>query len=316
MASNNLFSVIEVPLPSQVLKLSESEQAAPLILSRSAYSKYFANDPHAIGKIMNIANQRVVIAAVISDKVWNLPGQIDAWLLEDRQHIDALPAQSYGFMIANAAPGLFVAHPDERWNINVPVVRKGYEEVQAVSLTQVIKSNQRAPVITILIALIMACLNLPAITTHLLGDHPHSRDDAWTARFYRLMFLSVKVMLLLPIVLCGTLIVVHGIGPDSSDTCLLLQGLVAFLGFLFAFRWAIHDQRQRCPKCLQRLGSPARIGQTSQSFLGWSGTERVCFRGHGLLHIPAWSTSWFGTQRWFYRDSSWNGLFIVRSVPY
>jgi hypothetical protein len=31
--------------------------------------------------------------------------------------------------------------------------------------------------------------------------------------------------------------------------------------------------------------------------------------GHTLLHVPGLPTSWFGTQRWLYLDTSWGFLF-------
>ena len=78
---------------------------------------------------------------------------------------------------------------------------------------------------------------------------------------------------------------------------------------ILAFRWILIDQRRRCPVCLRLLSEPVRVGQASMSFLGWSGTELMCARGHGLLHVPEFPTSWFSTQRWLYLDASWSGLF-------
>jgi hypothetical protein len=40
------------------------------------------------------------------------------------------------------------------------------------------------------------------------------------------------------------------------------------------------------------------VGQASRIFLGWDGTEFLCRKGHGLLHVPETPTSWYGTQRW------------------
>jgi hypothetical protein len=72
---------------------------------------------------------------------------------------------------------------------------------------------------------------------------------------------------------------------------------------------AIRGQRQRCPVCLGMLTHPARVGEPSRNFLAWNGTELLCAGGHGLLHIPEISTSWFSTQRWLYLDPSWESLF-------
>ena len=69
------------------------------------------------------------------------------------------------------------------------------------------------------------------------------------------------------------------------------------------------------PVCLRLLTNPARVGQPSRNFLAWNGTELMCSRGHGLLHVPEIATSWFSTQRWLYLDPSWNGLFCETYLP-
>jgi hypothetical protein len=88
-----------------------------------------------------------------------------------------------------------------------------------------------------------------------------------------------------------------------------IQGQVSLVGYILAFRWAIIDQRLRCPVCLRLLTNPIRIGQPSQTFLSWYGIELMCVRGHGLLHVPEFRTSCYSTQRWLYLDPSWNSLF-------
>jgi hypothetical protein len=88
-----------------------------------------------------------------------------------------------------------------------------------------------------------------------------------------------------------------------------IQLVSSFSICLFGLRWALRDQRQRCPVCLGKLTHPARVGQPSRNFLSWNGTELICVGGHGLLHVPEIPTSWFSTQRWMYLDPSWEILF-------
>jgi hypothetical protein len=88
-----------------------------------------------------------------------------------------------------------------------------------------------------------------------------------------------------------------------------IQLVSAFSICLFGLRWALRDQRERCPVCLGKLTHPARVGQPSRNFLSWNGTELICVGGHGLLHVPEIPTSWFSTQRWMYLDPSWEILF-------
>jgi hypothetical protein len=88
-----------------------------------------------------------------------------------------------------------------------------------------------------------------------------------------------------------------------------IQLVSSFSICLFGLRWALRDQRQRCPVCLGKLTHPARVGQPSRNFLAFNGTELICVGGHGLLHVPEIPTSWFSTQRWMYLDPSWEILF-------
>jgi hypothetical protein len=74
-----------------------------------------------------------------------------------------------------------------------------------------------------------------------------------------------------------------------------------------------HVRIDRCPgspECLRLLARPARIGRISETFLEWCGTEFMCVKGHGLLHVPDIQTVSFRTQRWMHLGRSWSGLFL------
>jgi len=134
-----------------------------------------------------------------------------------------------------------------------------------------------------------------------LGEYPANRyAPATPFRLLRWVFLTIKISLLLSAAICGSLVLGTIIQPIAP--------MAMFLGLYFGFRWALMDQRQRCPVCLRLLSDPTRIGDSSQSFLGWYGTELVCSQGHGLLYIPGTSTSWCRTQRWQYLDPTWSNL--------
>jgi hypothetical protein len=111
-----------------------------------------------------------------------------------------------------------------------------------------------------------------------------------------------------PLVLLSSIAITWG-PALSPDTAFLIQFVTGVPTLLFALRWIFHDQRRRCPECLRLLSNPARVGQASRNFLAWNGTELLCVRGHGLLHIPELPTSWFSTQRWLVLDASWLCLF-------
>ncbi len=141
----------------------------------------------------------------------------------------------------------------------------------------------------------LALLVLPTTTSLALGEYP-SRG------FRRWIFLLSKFALIWPAVFFGILDLssIIGVLPLLADLWLL--------GYVLAFRWALNDQRRRCPVCLRLLAGHSRFGEASHTLLDWHGTEFFCTRGHGLLHVPENRTS-YSTQRWQDLDSSWAGLF-------
>jgi hypothetical protein len=150
----------------------------------------------------------------------------------------------------------------------------------------------------------IALLILPTVTTLALGEYPATLDShTRTARLRRWIFLAIKLALILPIVFCGTL----DLGPIIASAG--IRPHATLIGYVLAFRWALNDQRRRCPVCLQLLINPVRIGQPSHIMLDWYGTELMCSKGHGLLHVPQTPTSSYSTQRWLRLDSSWRSLF-------
>jgi len=79
-------------------------------------------------------------------------------------------------------------------------------------------------------------------------------------------------------------------------------------GWLLAARWIIRDRRERCPECLHLLSHPVPMGQASQTFLGWYGTELLCTRGHGLLYVPELPSNSCSSPRWSSLDPSLSSL--------
>jgi hypothetical protein len=125
-----------------------------------------------------------------------------------------------------------------------------------------------------------------------LGEYPASRyAPSLIIRLRRWIFLSVKIVLLAPIPLfvCVALVSIFPPAP-----------WIILFGWIFGFRWALADQRQRCPVCLRLLTNPTRIGDPAQTVLGSYGTELICTRGHGSLYVPNVPSSWCSSQRWQY----------------
>ena len=217
---------------------------------------------------------------------WRLPGSPTTWRLEDANWFDALPSDTKVFVIAQ------LREPAKgRWQIPISGGPGEQSRVQCLSLAQ------EQPVWAWLVMVLTSLLTL-ASTNHLrLGEYPARRHA-----LRRWFFLAVKGALVLAIIACGSLDVASLTSPGLYPTLWLV-------GLVLGLRWAVVDQRRRCPECLRLLSHPTRIGGPSQVFLEWYGTELVCGRGHGLLYVPEIVTSCYSTQRWQYLDASWSGLF-------
>ena len=155
--------------------------------------------------------------------------------------------------------------------------------------------------------LAVSVLVLSASTSLTLGEYPANRHSPRGAmRPRRWIFFGIKLALLLPIVYCGSL-------DLAAIISVAFQSHGFLVGSILALRWALVDQRRRCPVCLRRLTSPTRIGEPSHTFLDWYGTELICAQGHGLLYVPEIPSSCYTTQRWQYLDPSWSSLFSYRA---
>jgi len=311
VASDNLFDMLKIQVASPALEEARRDNKPALVLSQAAWHRYFEGDPHLVGRVLEVAGQQAVVVAVVSDDSWQLPDQMDAWLLENDHDLIALPPESTGFVLGHMTKVALATKPRGRWHMSVSW-KGDYDGYDCVSLAELIQQ----PSSIFLFTLMLACLALPATTPLSLGDYPVTSESLFAATCWRRWgFLMVKIALILPIVYYGSLNLAYintSLRPMSSE---YIQLVASFTGCLLSFRWALRDQRQRCPVCLRLLINPARVGEPSRNFLAWNGTEMMCNRGHGLLHIPELSTSWCGTQCWLQLDPSWKSLFQEAYLP-
>jgi hypothetical protein len=277
VASPNLYEVVGMQTPTHGLALSSG-----------AWRRQFKGDPHLVGRTIEVAGVRAEVTSIISDGPWQLPGFVDAWLL-DESRLAALPPEAKGFMVARLQT--VSPWPDFRWRMSTLNDQETFDTLGAAPVPH---ENAIIPILTIFAG---AILLLSATTSLSLGDYPTSRFSPRGAWVRRWLFLAVKMALLLPILVCG-LFGAATVFPPS------IQGWLLYV--LLALRWALDDQRKRCPVCLRYLSHPVRIGEASHTFLAWYGTELLCTRGHGLLHVPEIRTSCYSEQRWLYLDPSWS----------
>jgi hypothetical protein len=306
-ATTNLPQLLGLPIQFASEHNIPSGQAR-LILSDTLWRREFAGDPQIVGQTLHFGQQIAVIIGIAPAGSWRLPGKVDAWLLEPDTAI--APGRS-GFVLAQLLPSAERELLGAHWHLSAPTPDGTRDDFVCSSLARRTHSSLGV----FLFAIILACLALPATTPLPLGEYrTGSRKLSWSTRLRRWSFLATKIALLLPLVLFVSVDLAHLRPAVDQNTSDYIQLISAFSICLFGLRWALRDQRQRCPVCLGKLTHPARVGQPSRNFLAWNGTELICTGGHGLLHVPEIPTSWFSTQRWLYLDPSWEVLFAETSL--
>jgi hypothetical protein len=304
-SSSNLFDLVGLPIQFAAPSQQGSETLPTMVLSEKLWRTTFNADPHIFGRIFKVGLRSVKIVGILADGSWQLPGKPDAWLLEPDDHAASIPTTTRGYVVARRDPSLLQTPVAGTWRLFSPE-ENGMLSFDCVSFND----HRQAPFGIFEFVLFLAVVSLPATTSLPLGDYPASRHNfQWSVKLHRWIFLCSKLALILPIVYFGSLDLAYCSASISPETSQCLQGVISFCALLFAFRWALRDQRKRCPVCLRLLTNPARVGQPSRNFLGWNGIEFICNDGHGFLHVPEITTSWFSSQRWLYLDPSWDVLF-------
>jgi len=306
-ASLNLFSLLGFELPFDFETGAGDGELPAAILSHESWRRDFGADPAVAGRVIRIGNRVAKVAGVMPYGVWRLPGEPDMWLLEpDAQLIAGAASGARGYLIAHLSAQGKSAMRGECISIAVRGADEDAPEVYGVSFA----NRLRGPWLTFQFALILALLALPAVTSVTLGESNYSSHRPSRKRtMIRWSFLAAKFLLVAGIGYFAALDLAWWNSSNYSAFAEFAQVAWSFSICLFGFRWALSDQRQRCPVCLRRVTHPAQVGLASRTFLGWNGTEMMCMGGHTLLHVPSLPTSWFSGQRWLYLDTSWEFLF-------
>jgi hypothetical protein len=279
-----------------------------LLVSPTVWQQQFYDDPIALGSTVKIGIRKAAFGGILAIDQWRLPGTFDAWLIEPGTDAPTILDTARGYVLARRIPSIENTNLGEQWSMYAPEPEGGFESYRFTALSLI----DRVPVAIYIFTVLLALIALPATTSLPLGEYPAGSDHiSWPLRLRRWMFLAIKFSLLLPMIYFVSLDLAYGLRAEAL-TSQYIQIAVSFMLALFSFRWALKDQRRRCPLCLSTLTNPARVGEPSRSFLSWNGTELICTGGHGLLHVPELPTSWFATQRWLYLDSSWSGVFLGR----
>jgi len=302
-ATPNLFPLLGLPVQ---LAASTPSDLPAIVLSHRAWVRDFRSDPRVTGRILRLAQITARIAGVVPEGPWRLPGDPDAWLLESSANMAVSSSAAPGYLLAHLTP----LGKAEMFGDRVPITAHGPHDTD-IDLAGVSFSPQAEnPWSTFRFALFLALLALPAVTSVTLSESNFSAHrPGFRRRLARWLFLAAKLSLIAAIGCYAALDIAYAGIDIASPWAPFVQLIASFVTCLFGFRWAVADQRQRCPVCLRRVTHPARVGIASCTFLGWNGTEMICLGGHTLLHVPSLPTSWFGAPRWLYLDHSWDFLF-------
>jgi len=304
-ATANLLPILNLPVQAAQAMPGDDHLPA-LVISREAWIRDFGKEPLLDGVRIRLGGQMARVAGMVSYGSWQLPGHPDAWLLEsDRDLLSATPPASEGFVIAHLSSlGRSIVSSE-----HVPIMDDG---LYGTLLDQPIDGPERL----FAFALFLALLALPAVTSISMSESTFSSHrPSFSRRLYRWIFLAAKFSIGACIAYYASCDLAYWNIAGFSPMAEFAQFVIAFVLCLFTFRWAVLDQRHRCPVCLRRVTHPAQVGTASCTFLGWNGTEMICTGGHTLLHVPSLPTSWFGAQRWLYLDASWEFLFAGGDVP-
>ncbi|WP_109488716.1 ABC transporter permease [Occallatibacter savannae] len=303
-SSLNLFSLLGVPLKQA---FDDNSGLPSVVLSNETWIRSFAGDPSVTGKVVRIGNSNARIAGVAPAAAWQLPGAPDVWLLQsDTQIATDLPYKTRGFLVAQLS---------ER---GLDAMQQSGDSISAHNLEDMLIDLSATPISAPVegpwnlygFALFLALVALPAVSSVSLGETQMTNHRISSREgLRRFCFLGGKFILVAGIGLFASFDIAYCYTASFSPAAECLQLVSCFAICLFGFRWALADQRHRCPVCLRRVTNPASVGLASRTFLGWNGTEMICMGGHTLLHVPALPTSWFSDQRWLYLDSSWQFLF-------
>ena len=302
-ASSNLLSLVGWPAGNIARNQKHMSDVPLLILSEHTWRGEFSGDPAIFGKILRVGPRMGRVAGIAPDGMGRMPGRADAWLL---QSDDELTPAGAGYVVAH----LNRSGRSELWDGFVHIASFNGSHSEHDYLGKSLELQTPGPWSIYQFAVLIALLGLPALTAVSSEQFVfNSRKLSWKRRAIRIAFLGGKVALTLLIAYFASVDLAYWRLPAFSAAGTYIQLVSTFFICLFGMRWALADQRRRCPVCLRRVAHPANVGVVSRTFLDWSGTELMCAGGHTLLHVPSLPTSWFSTQRWMLLDPSWDFLF-------
>jgi len=154
-------------------------------------------------------------------------------------------------------------------------------------------------ILLVRLTLILSLLVLAALNTNFHFALPARKRSprAVTVRFRWGAFLFAKFVLIVPLVFLSALDAAQMFGA-RQPVSLFAEMAVCLSGFSFLFRWAVGDQRLRCPECMSRVRLPVEIGSPSRILVDPQVTEYVCPQDHGFLQVDHATVYDLPRSRW------------------
>ncbi len=281
------------------------------VLSDDAWQELFRRDRNVLGQTVEIKGRAQRVIGILPPRFSFVAPEIAAWSLLDpaeppfTNFVDRMGAVARfvpGVSAAQALPALENLSENEGY----------YFRQNRLEITSMLALARQA-VKWYLVFLLLATVGSVSIVRSgrarsNAGQQRSKREVArWWAFFLAKSGLLLAAVFVLALELARYLsILFTGMAHGVTGILSLWLFMVGAIG---ALSWAIHDQRQRCRVCLQRLGMSVHVGCPSYSLLDWAATEMMCSEGHGMLHIPDNESSWRDQDRWNHLDESWADLF-------
>ena len=253
----------------------------------------------AIGRSLSIDGIPHRIVGVLPPNFWFLSRHIDLWSLAP-----SLPSARAGLLI-RLRPGV---SPSQAAREMATLVRQAGLSSDPLLDVSPLQQRVHSPLDSFALALVLA------IAAALLANRQSFYHARLTLASLRrsAFFLAKTALLLLAVLFFGLEFTPAAAITMLGGTDLLTEPLATWLfliGCMSALTWSVQDQQVRCRVCLRRLGLAAHVGCRGCVWLNWAGTEMVCTRGHGMLHVPEMPSSWNDAGRWTLLDESWLPLF-------
>ncbi len=314
-----LFDVLQVsPLagkfPKQLAgeelrRLAPSEQAT-VVIDYGTAQAISHRTAKVLGSQMFVGREAYRVVAVLPQKFQFLTRQPLAFLVEQTM------VEPSVMVVARTRPGI------SKQAINRELVKIAEEKTYTFLASQLRLQFQRDAIMLPLLVFGMAALGSALLTVAVCGLRMRETKRNWTGvrsrwALRRILYFVAKTVLGLGLVCISGLelsrfpgaILLASRDPANGPFLLWLY-IAGTMAILFL---SVADSRRRCRHCLRWLVSPVRVGSPGSLLLNWSGTELICSKGHGVLHVPHMTTSWDGdSQQWITMDESWQELFAQK----